>query len=128
MVDASDICKPCLYIYTVGPLFYRGALLSASSTKKATDAEREIITNAENNAVTYLRNILIEAPTNPEEARAALLKAHQLVIGLDEVQKVRGTQEMLKRVTDKTRSAIDDILLIDYIAGECKVCRRMSHQ
>jgi hypothetical protein len=128
VVDTTNRGEARLYINTAGPLFYSGVLQSALSPSKPSTPQGEIVANVENNAVMYRGNILIGMPTDLEEAAMALKKAYQRVSRLDEVQKVLATQETLKIITEKTQHAIDDILLLDYITGECKVCQRMSRQ
>ncbi len=128
IVDRGNIGKLCLYLNTVGPLFYSWALASADSPQKSVHPAEEIAANTENNTVMYRGSVLIGAPTNLEEATAKLKKAYWSVSQLDEVQVVMETQESMKTITEKTQRAIADILLLDYIAGECEVCRRMSHR
>jgi hypothetical protein len=124
VVDTTERGVPRLYINTVGPLFYSGALLSTSSAPQ----EQEIVAKAENNAVMYRGNVLIGSPTNLQEACLTLIKAYRRMSRWDEVQTVLTTQDALKKITGDAQRAIEDVLLLDFIPGECNVCQRMSRR
>jgi hypothetical protein len=126
VVDQGSIIKPCLYADTVGPLFYRWALIAVFSPRKSAGPEQEIVARTEQCAVMFRGTVLVEASNNPEEDRTTLIKAYQRVRRLAEVQQVLDTQDTLKQVVEKLHRVIDEILLIDYVPGDCRVCRRMS--
>jgi len=125
----SDIVtrgKTSLCSVTVCPLFYRWALESTPTNKKIPGPEEEITADVERNGVMFRGNVLIESPESLEDACTRLKETYHRIKSLTEVKEVLNTHETVKNAAEKARRAIDDILLIDYIGGECPVCRQMS--
>ena len=126
LCDQSSQNEPCLYIDIVGPMFYRWGLKAAFSPEKYVGPEDDIVTRAEQHAVMFRGTVLTDAADNLEETRTALIKAFRRVRRLEEVQKVKATQEALEDLVKNAQQAIEEILLMDYVAGDCPVCRRLS--
>ena len=72
--------------------------------------------------------MLIDAPDNPEKARKMLIRAYRRICKLAELKVVVDTQETVKQAAAIARRAVHDILLMEYIAGECQVCRQLSRR
>lgn len=128
VVSANDNPKPFLYVNTIGPLFYKWAVVKAFSPQKAANPDQEIAIDNHLPGVMYRGNTLVEAPNNLEETKRTLIKVFRKITQLPEVKAIVETQEALEKITNKTQRAIEEILLIDYIAGDCNVCRRLAYQ
>lgn len=126
VVDGAHSRPPCLYADTAGALFYRSVLASALSLGNAVDVPREINTVSDQRTVVHRHFILSEGADDLEAVKRKLIRTYRRVSRLEEVSRVAETQKALETAVAKLQETVDGIVLMDYVPGECQVCRRMS--
>jgi hypothetical protein len=70
--------------------------------------------------------ILAKVPGQEESNQANLLAALEDLLKSEEIKKVRSTYRELEEAIKKARRAINEILLLELVPGECRVCRRLG--
>lgn len=121
----SDVPEPFLYSYTAGDLFFRMTLRWAFGNKN-TDWQDKVIADKTSGTVKYLNSILAEARGAEAECRKKLLEAFDKMKILPEATRVVDSYKELEEETLRARRAVEEILVLGLIPGQCRVCRRLG--
>jgi hypothetical protein len=70
--------------------------------------------------------VLAEAPGEEEECKANILVSLKEVLESAEAAKVKKTDADLVEATVKAKRAVEEVLLLELVTGECRVCRRLG--
>jgi len=126
VVDRNDVLPPFLYSYTAGRLFFIMTLRQAFSDSRTDDWQGSIVADTVAGNVRHQNEILAEVPGEEKECRRKLLGAFEKMKRLPEVTAVADTFRQLEEATLRARQAVDEVLLLGLIPGQCKVCRRLG--
>jgi hypothetical protein len=124
LVD-SDVPGPFLYSYTAGHLFYSMFLHWAFGNKN-TDWQDKVIADKVSATVKYFNSILAEARGAEEECRKKLLEAFDKMKALTEATRIVDSYKELEEETLRARRAVEELLVLGFIPGQCRVCRRLG--
>lgn len=122
----DKVTLPFLCSYTAGHLLYKSALDSAFGTLRNDNMEDDMIADTQRGAVTYHNSILAEAPDHEEVTRSNILAAYRELLSSYELMHVINTFGILKESVTRVRQAVEEILLLGFIPGQCDVCRRLG--
>jgi hypothetical protein len=117
---------PFVCSYTAGDLMLKEAFRQKLQTKSQMDLSTEIIADTSKGQVTYHNSILAEAPGQEEKCRESLLKAYQKLQRSKEVKQVFLTYDTLVNMIDRSRKALEELILAGIIPGLCRVCRQLG--
>ena len=127
VIDNRDkVTLPFLYSHTAGHLLYKSALDSAFGSGHSGNMEDDMIADTQRGAVTYHNSILAEAPDHEEVTRSNILAAYRELLSSYELMHVLNTFGILKESVTRVRQAVEEILLLGFIPGQCDVCRRLG--
>ena len=127
MLDNSDVAvPPFLFSYTAGHLLYKSALDSAFGTLRNDNMEDDMIADTQRGTVTYHNSILAEAPDHEEVTRSNILAAYRELLSSYELMNVINTFGILKESVTRVRQAMEEILLLGFIPGQCNICKRLG--
>lgn len=124
--DREKVAPPFLFSYIAGHLLYKSALDSAFGVRRSDNMENDIIADTKAGAVTHHHSILAEARGHEEQTRRNILAAYQEILSSDELKHVINTFGILKDLAAKAKQAVEEILLLGFIPGQCDVCRRLG--
>jgi hypothetical protein len=125
LVERSDE-PPFLYSYGTLDLIYRAALGRALGVEQAKNLEERIEVHTDNGVLWHGGIKLAEAPGEEEQCKANILTALREVLESQEAAKVKRSYPELAEATTKARRAVDEVLLLELVPGECRVCRRLG--
>lgn len=126
LVDRSDE-PPFLYSYTTLDLTYQAVLNRALGGEQVTRFEDRIVVDKEGGEVKYgSGTILAEAPGEEERCKANILAALKEALESTEAARVGQTYKELEEATMKARRTVEEILLLELVPGDCRVCRRLG--
>jgi len=126
LVDRSDE-PPFLYSYGTLDLIYQSVLDRALGVEQATKLEDTIVVDTESGVVWWYSNKkLAEAPGEEGRCKANILAAIKEALESREAAKVEQSYKELVEATTKTRRVVEEILLLELVPGECRVCRRLG--
>lgn len=125
LVDRSDE-PPFLYSFGTLDLIYQSALDRAMGVEQATELEDTIVVDTEGGEVWHASRKLAEAPGEEERCKANILSAIREALESREAANVGQTYRELVVATTKARGAVEEILLLELVPGECRVCRRLG--
>ena len=118
---------PFLFSHTSLDLTYKAAINRVLGIKQGTDFEDMVVTDKERGEVKYgTGTILAEAPGKEEQCKTNILKAFKELTESTEAANVKQTQNELAEATIKVKRAVEEILLLEMVPGECRVCRRLG--
>lgn len=117
---------PFLYSYNAGDLLFRETLRRAFGSSRPIDLEAEIVANTAARRVDYRGAVLAEAPGHEEASREHLLAAFRRLQKLPEVKEIVDTYKQLKESAAKAKYAVEQLLALGIIPGQCQVCRRLG--
>jgi uncharacterized protein (DUF2267 family) len=124
-VDRSDEL-PFLYVWSTLDLIYQAVLDRPLAVEQATKLEGTIVVDTERGAVRHANAILAEAPGDEERCKANILAALKEALESKEAAKVEQTYKELAEATIKAKRSVEEILLLELVPGECRVCRRLG--
>lgn len=125
-VDRPDV-PPFLNSYPTLDLIYQVVLNRVLGIEQKTKFEDMVVVDIERGAVKCgPGTVLAEAPGREEECRANILAALEELLGSEEATKIGQTHKELEEATIKARRAADEILLLEMVPGDCRVCRRLG--
>ena len=125
LVDRSDE-PPYIYSYSTLDLVYQSVLDRALGVEQTTKLEDTITVDTESGVLWYDNKKLAEAPGEEERCKANILAALKEALESREAAKVEPTYKELAEATMKARRAIEEILLMELVPGECRVCHRLG--
>lgn len=126
LVDKAGRPGPFLYSYTAGPALYEASLASALGFRDSSDLEEDIVVDAQAGAVKYRGSILAQAPGKEENCRNGILIAYRGLLESAELQRIVDSHEQLDSWAVRARQATDEVALLGYIPGQCRVCKRLG--
>ena len=126
MTDKADIQKPFLYSYTTGPVVCETVLGLAFGLLKKSELENDIITDTREGTVKYRNSILAEAPGNEEKCRQSILDAFKELLQSSEFEQVKNSYQYLNECAVKAMQAADEVSMLGYMPGNCRVCKRLG--
>lgn len=119
--------KSFLYCYTTGDMAFKYALKRAFSTPGEALPLPEIIIYRKEGEVRWGKSqVLAVAKGREETVRKALEAALKALAGSDEVRQVKEARDALEQAAVKARLQAEELLLLGFVAGECRVCRRLG--
>ncbi len=124
--DRDVVASPFLFSYTTGHLLYKSAMDSAFSSGHSGKMEDNMIADTQRGAVTYHNSILAEAPDHEEVTRSNILAAYRELLSSYELMNVINTFVILKESVTRVRQAMEEILLLGFIPGQCNICKRLG--
>lgn len=124
--DRDAAAPPFLFSHTTGHLLYKSAMDSAFGSGHSGKMEDNIVADTQKGAVTYHNSILAVAPGHEEDTRSNILDAYREFLASDELMNVIITFRTLKESVTRVRQAVEEILLLGFIPGQCNICRRLG--
>ena len=126
MVDKVHNTPPFLYSYTTGHILYETALGLALGSRTKSELEDDIVVDTQTRVVKYHNSILAEAPGKEEECSQNVLAAFKELLNSLEIHKVINSYKYLNAWADKAKQAADEVMLLGYLPGNCRVCQRLG--
>lgn len=126
IIDRKQASPPFLYSYTSGPILYEAVLESALTTGQKYALEHDIVANTQSGAVKYRNSILAEAPGNEEKCCDDILDVYRALLNSSGLTQVRSSYGGLLEDATKAKRAVDEITFLEYIPGQCSVCKRLG--
>jgi hypothetical protein len=118
--------KGFVYANTVD-FFYQIMLERALETKKRTDFERRIrVTPAGYVEHGHGSPVLAYAPGRQDKIRKRILVAYKELTESPEAENVGTTYYAVKNASTKAGAALQEVLLLRMVPGQCRVCRRLG--
>ena len=123
---------PFLDFYTSLVFIYQAILHKALGTKPQKEFEEMIAIDTEKGELTAGLGwgdkppIVTKVPGEEERFKANLLTALEDLLISEETKKVQSTYHDLEDAIKKAQRAVNEILLLEMIPGECRVCRRLG--
>jgi len=117
---------PFLYSYASLDLTYKAALDRALGVEQAKNLEERIECHTDSGILWYVGNKIAEAPGEEEQCKANIIAAITEALESAEVVKVQQTYQGLEEATVKARRAVEEILLLELVPGDCRVCRHLG--
>ena len=117
---------PYLFSYTAGSILYQDIIGLALGLHTKSDLEKDIVADSQDGTVKYQHSILAKAPGSERDCRNHILEAYRELIKSEEYQVVESSYRELDELAVKARQAVEDIVLLGYIPGQCRVCRRLG--
>jgi len=89
--------------------------------------EEDIIADTSSGEVRYRNSLtLAKAPGEEEHCRENIISTFIKVQKSGEIDKVANTYNGLNEATVKARRAVEEISLLGFVPGHCRVCRRLG--
>jgi len=128
VVDDSGAVTPSfVYIYTTSPLFFEVAIRRVLGIPGRTNPEEGIVTDTTTGEVKHgIGTILAKAPGKEEKCKRDLLAALKELPQSAEAVRVANTYKVLEESTTKARKAVEELLLLGLVLGQCRICRRLG--
>jgi hypothetical protein len=127
VIDDRDVAAPpFLFSNTTGHLLYKSAMDSPFGSGHSGKMEDNMITDTQRGVVTYCGSILAEAPGYEEVTRSNILDAYRELLASEELTNVTVTFQILKESVARVRQAVEEILLLGFVPGQCNICRRLG--
>ena len=124
-MDQSDE-PPYIYSYNALDLFYQMVLDRALGVEQATKLDDMITVDTETGTLWYDKKKLAEAPGEGEQCKANILATIKEALESEEATNVEQTYKELVEATTKAKRAVEEILLLELVPGECRVCHRLG--
>jgi hypothetical protein len=125
--EGNDVRPPFLYSYTTGDLFFKMTLRYTFGYNAPDDWQGKIVVDTSGGHVRYHPGtILAEVPGKEKECRQKLLDAFGKMQDLPELATVVNTFRELEAATLRARQAMEEVLVLGLVPGQCKVCRRLG--
>ena len=115
-------------------LYYRGnlgliielVLNNSLGVDRKTRLEEVIKTDTKTGTVLNSNTKLAEAPGKEESCKANIIGAIETALDTNEAAQVVQTYKELAAAVKKAKQAIEEIILMELVPGECRVCRRFG--
>ena len=117
---------PFLYSYPTLDLIYQAAIDRALGVEQAKNLGERVVIHTDSGILWYGGNQLAEAPGEEEQCKANILATLKEALESAEVAKIRQTYPELAEAIRKAKRAVEEILLLELVPGECRVCRRLG--
>jgi len=120
-LSANFICS-----YNTGDLFFKSLLQKAFGVRPTINLEDDIYADVSRGTVQYQGAILAEVTGNVEGCKKNLLIALRKLQHSKEVSLVLETHKALAESNEKAKQAVELLLLLNLVPGQCQVCRRLG--
>jgi hypothetical protein len=117
---------PYIYSYPTFDLFYQLALNRALGVEQARKLDDMITVDTETGVVWDNNKKLAEAPGEGEQCRANILATIREALESEEATNVEHTYKELVEANTKAKRAVEEIILLELVPGECRVCHRLG--
>jgi hypothetical protein len=118
---------PFLYSYTSLDLIYKVVLNRALGVEQKTEFEDMVVVDKERGEVKYgIGTALAVAPGEEERCKANILAALKEAVESKEAAKVKQAHKELEEAAMKAKRTVEEILLLELVPGECRVCHRLG--
>jgi len=123
----SSAVPPFINSYPTLDLIYQVILNRVLGFEEKTKFEDIVTVDKGRGAVRHgPGTFLAEVPGKEDECRAAILAALEELLVSEEAKKIGQTHKELEEAMIKAKRAADEILLLEMVPGECRVCRRLG--
>jgi hypothetical protein len=126
MVDKTNIPRPFLYSYTAGAVVYGVVVGVALGTCDKSELEDDLVSDTRDGTVKYRNSIMAEDPGNEEKCRQNILDAFKDLIKSPDFERFKNSYNFLDECATKAKQSADEIKLLGYLPGNCRVCRRLG--
>ena len=124
--DGDKFSTNFIYSYTTGDLFFKSILQKAFGVRRTINLEEDIYADVSRGTVQYHGSILAEVAGNEEGCKKNLLIALRKLQHSKEASQVVETQKALAASNEKAKQAVELLLLLNLVPGQCQVCRRLG--
>lgn len=124
--DGNKLSTNFIYSYTTGDLFFKSILQKAFGVRLTVNLENDIYADVSRGTVQYHRSTLAEVVGNEEGCKKNLLIALRKLQHPKEVSPVIETHKALAESNEKAKQAVELLLLLNFVPGQCQVCRRLG--
>ena len=124
--DGNKLSTNFIYSYTTGDLFFKSILQKAFGVRRTVNLENDIYADVSRGTVQYHGSILAEVAGNEEGCKKNLLIALRKLQHPKEVSPVIETHKALAESNEKAKQAVELLLLLNFVPGQCQVCRRLG--
>ena len=124
--DGNKLSTNFICSYTAGDLFFKSILQKALGVRRTITLEEDIYADVSRGTVQYHGSILAEVPGNEEGCKKNLLIALHELQNSEEVSQVVETHKALAESNEKAKQSVEQLLLLNFVPGQCQVCRRLG--
>jgi len=124
--DGNKLSTNFIYSCTTGDLFFKSILQKAFGVRRTVNLEKDIYADVSRGTVQYHGSTLAEVVGNEEVCKKNLLIALRKLQILEEVSRVVETQQALAASNEKAKQAVELLLLLNFVPGQCQVCKRLG--
>ena len=124
--DRPPETPPYLFSYTAGSILYKDIIGLALDLRTRSDLEKGTVIDSRDGTVIYHNSILAKAPGNERSCRDRILEAYRELIKSNEYKQVESSYKELDKLATKAKTVVEDIVLLGYIPGQCRICRRLG--
>jgi hypothetical protein len=126
LFDKPSEPPPYLFSYTAGSILYQDIVGLAVGLHTKSDLEKDIIADSQDGTVKYHGSILARAPGKERSCRDHILEAYRELLKSAEYRLAGNSYQELDKLAVKAMQAIEEIVLLGYIPGQCRVCQRLG--
>lgn len=126
LFDKPSEPPPYLFSYTAGSILYQDIVGLAVGLHTKSDLEKDIIADNQDGTVKYHGSILARAPGKERSCRDNILEAYRELLKSAEYRLAGNSYQELDKLAVKAMQAIEEIVLLGYIPGQCRVCQRLG--
>lgn len=124
--DGNKLSADFIYSYTTGDLFFKSILQKAFGVRHIINLENDMYADISRGTVQHHGSTLAEVAGNEEGCKKNLLIALRKLQHSKEASQVVETQKALAASNEKTKQSIEQLLLLNFVPGQCQVCRRLG--
>jgi len=124
--DGNKLSTNFIYSYTTGDLFFKSILQKAFGVRLTVNLENDIYADVSRGTVQYHGSTLAEVVGNEEGCKKNLLIALRKLQHSKEISQVVETNKSLAESNEKAKQAVELLLLLNFVPGQCQVCRRLG--
>jgi len=124
--DRNKLSTNFIYSYTTGGLFFKSILQKAFGVRLTINLEKDIYADVSRGTVQYHGSTLAEVAGNEEGCKKNLLVALRKLQHSKEISQVVETNKALAESNEKAKQAVELLLLLNFVPGQCQICRRLG--
>ncbi|AKG53087.1 hypothetical protein DGWBC_0403 [Dehalogenimonas sp. WBC-2] len=123
MIDKDEPSRPFVYSYTTGDIFYSFAL---GKPRVSSDEFIQGITIEPHGDIRRGGSILALARGQEENVRLGLVEAYKAWLASKAITRLTAASLELEDAAKKVRDRIDDLEMIEFIPGTCRICASLG--
>ncbi len=124
--DGNKLSTNFIYSYTTGDLFFKSILQKALGVRRTITLEEDTYADVSRGTVQYHESTLAEVPGNEEGCKKNLLMALRKLQNSEEVSQAVETHKALAESNEKAKQSVEQLLLLNFVPGQCQICRRLG--